>query len=107
VPVLRDAAARHRSELPYRYFFEPPYPTPSVRALVTDRHKLVVVEGSPPMLFDLRADPHERHDLLSGPRDAEVAALVATLSRRLDALEQPTADPDAAGFRPSPRAGTE
>jgi N-acetylglucosamine-6-sulfatase len=35
VPVLRDAAARHRSELPYRYFFEPPYPTPSVRGYST------------------------------------------------------------------------
>jgi N-acetylglucosamine-6-sulfatase len=86
LPVLRDPGAVHRQALLYRYFFEPPYPTPSVRAVVTDRHKLVAVEGSEPALFDLEGDPREAHDRLADPADPEARALAAILADRMAAI---------------------
>ncbi len=62
VPMLRGEASAHRP------------PTVAVAqggvALRTPDHKLILGEG-PPQVFDLRADPEERHDLAAG--DPELA----------------------------------
>jgi N-acetylglucosamine-6-sulfatase len=82
LPLLADPSAEHRDALLYRYFFEPPYPTPTIRALVTPRHKYVAYDRLPPELFDLQADPHEQTNLAGGaaaPLEAELAAQLAAL----------------------------
>jgi N-acetylglucosamine-6-sulfatase len=83
LPLLADPRSEHRDALLYRYFFEPPYPTPTLRAVVTPQHKYVEYDGLPPELFDLDADPHERTNLAGGAN----APLEAGLAERLDALE--------------------
>jgi N-acetylglucosamine-6-sulfatase len=83
LPLLADPRAEHRDALLYRYFFEPPYQTPTIRALVTAQHKYVTYDGLPPELFDLAADPNEQTNLAGGA----AAPLEAALAERLDALE--------------------
>ena len=54
------------------------------------RHKYVYYVGGPPQLFDLQADPEERHDLAAAP-DREAAALLARFKADLRALLDPEA----------------
>jgi choline-sulfatase len=50
-----------------------------------DRYKLTYVEHDPPQLFDVEADPDERHDLAAGAAHACVLAeLLAEVERRWD-----------------------
>lgn len=89
LPVLREPSARVRDALLYRYFFEAPFPTPTQRAVVTDRYKYIEYEGRPPELFDLESDPGEVRNLLGGAGPQPDAA--AVLAARLEALEQEAA----------------
>jgi N-acetylglucosamine-6-sulfatase len=82
LPLLADPRAEHRDALLYAYYFEPPYPTPTLRAVVTPQHKYVEYDGLPPELFDLDADPQEQSNLAGGAS----AALEAALAQRLEAL---------------------
>ena len=54
------------------------------------RHKYVYYVDGPPQLFDLQADPDERHDLAAAP-DREAAALLARFEAELRALLDPEA----------------
>ena len=54
------------------------------------RYKYVYYVGGPPQLFDLAADPEERHDLAAAP-DREAAALLARFEAELRALLDPEA----------------
>ena len=54
------------------------------------RYKYVYYVGGPPQLFDLQADPEERHDLAAAP-DREAAALLARFKAELRALLDPEA----------------
>ena len=54
------------------------------------RYKYVYYVGGPPQLFDLQADPDERHDLAAAP-DREAAALLARFKAELRALLDPEA----------------
>jgi len=56
------------------------------------RHKLVYYHGFAPQLFDLAADPHERHDLAAEPAHA-------ALRERLQARVLDGWDPDAIAGR--------
>jgi N-acetylglucosamine-6-sulfatase len=86
LPVLRDPAARVREALLYRYFFEAPYPTPTQRAIVTERYKYVEYEGLAPELFDLARDPDEATNLIAG--DASAQGVAGALATRLESLER-------------------
>lgn len=88
LPLLADPEAPFRDALLYRYFFEPPYPTPTQRAIVTPRYKYVEYEGRAPELFDLVADPHERTNLAGAAPSIEPA-----LAARLAQLEKAEAAP--------------
>jgi N-acetylglucosamine-6-sulfatase len=81
--LLRDPQAAWRDAALYSYYFEPPYPAPTSRALLTERYKLIEYAGRPPQLFDLRLDPEEQSDLAEAP---ERAALRAQLEARLGEL---------------------
>ena len=89
----------------YEYFWERAFPqTPTVLGVRGDRYKLMRFHGvwDRYELYDLEADPGERHNLLGDIRletqagtidrqivqraDPEVAALFQRLSRRLDDL---------------------
>ncbi len=54
------------------------------RLICDGRHKLVTCDGVPSELFDLHADPAERHNILSGA-PAVAADLAVRLSQELDA----------------------
>jgi N-acetylglucosamine-6-sulfatase len=74
-PLLADPSGSVRDELLYSYYFEPPYPTPTSRAIVTPRYKLIEYEGLPRELYDLAVDPREQIDLGGeSPRGSELAA---------------------------------
>ncbi len=83
--LTRRDAAPVRDALLYTYFFEPPYPTPTVQALVTPTHKLIRPSGRPPELYALEADPREQRNLF----DQAPAALQRQLVTRLEALTVP------------------
>ncbi|MCU0670146.1 MAG: sulfatase-like hydrolase/transferase, partial [Myxococcota bacterium] len=80
LPLLADPRAEHRDALLYSYFFEPPYPTPTLRALVTERYKYVESAGHAPQLFDLALDPREQDDLAGGAAASVERALAARLA---------------------------
>ena len=80
-PLLRDPAASVRDAFFYAYYEEPPYPVPSVRALVTPQYKYAEYDREPPQLFDLEADPRERENLA-----AAKPQLASELAARLHAL---------------------
>jgi N-acetylglucosamine-6-sulfatase len=80
LPLLADPRAAHRDALLYSYFFEPPYPTPTLRALVTERYKYVESAGHAPQLFDLALDPREQDDLAGGAAASVERALAARLA---------------------------
>ena len=83
--LLRLIAAEDaawRDAFLYSYFFEPPYPTPTSFALVTERFKLIETDWLGFELYDLQADPREQANLAE---DAAFAGVLAQLSSRLDA----------------------
>lgn len=82
-PLLRDPEAAFRDAFYYAYFFEPPYPVPTVEAVRTERYKYVAYRGLDDALYDLEADPHERESLLGTP---EGERLAPELRERLRAL---------------------
>ncbi len=81
--LLRDPTTPGRSAFLYSYYFEPPYPTPTSHALVTERYKLIEYDGLPTELYDLGVDPREQRALASS---AGHAALRSRLEQRLAAL---------------------
>ena len=96
LPLLRDGRAPWRDALLYAYFYEPPYPVPTSRAVRTGRYKWIEYGDRPPALYDLELDPEERRDR---SRDPGLAGVRAELEARLAALAAevagPTAGPDA------------
>jgi N-acetylglucosamine-6-sulfatase len=83
LPLLEDPGAAWRESFLYSYYFEPPYPTPTAHALVTEDYKLIEYDGLPTELYDLWQDPTEQKDLADAP---EATALRSRLERQLSAL---------------------
>jgi len=66
-PILQDSAAPGRDAFLYEYFWERAFPqTPTVLGVRTDQHKLMRYHGvwDRYELYDLAADPQEKHNLL-------------------------------------------
>jgi arylsulfatase A-like enzyme len=63
LPLLDDERAPWRDAFYYGYYFEPPFPVPTLHALRTGRYEYVEYEGRPPELFDLDTDPRELRNL--------------------------------------------
>ncbi len=84
--LMADKNTRWRDGFLYSYFFEPPYPTPTSFALVTDRFKLIKTDWLGYELYDLHADPREQRDLSA---DAAFTGVLAELSGRLEAARKP------------------
>jgi len=96
LPLLQNPRAPWRNAFAYAYWFEPPYPVPTQRALRTERWKYVTYDDRPPALYDLKGDPGEQHDLApeAGP------GLLEALHRRLDALRGRSSGFDTLGAQP-------
>ncbi len=74
-------------------------------ALCDGRYKYVHYLGHPPQLFDLAADPEERHDLAPPPPPAPGAASASPLGPSSPSLLQPSSPSPREGPSPSPREG--
>jgi len=61
--LLDDPDTDWRDHFFYSYFYEPPYPTPTSFALVTDRFKLIETTWKGMELYDLQSDPREQRNL--------------------------------------------
>jgi len=76
-PFLRGQAPEGwRDHLLYEYHWEWNFPaTPTLFAIRTDRHKFVYHHGvwDSDALYDLRSDPHERHNLIHLPGHRKLA----------------------------------
>ena len=72
-------------------------------ALCDGRYKYVHYLGHPPQLFDLAADPEERHDL--APPPAPAAASASPLGPSSPSLLQPSSPSPREPSSPSPREG--
>jgi arylsulfatase A-like enzyme len=87
--ALRGEPMRSPGELLYEYYWEYAYPhTPTTFALRADRYKYIYYHGlwDTSELYDLVADPDERHNLIEVPalRDT-VLAMRGRLFDRLEA----------------------
>jgi N-acetylglucosamine-6-sulfatase len=80
LPLLGEANPPWRDAVLYSYYFEPPYPTPTMHAVRTERYKYIAYEGLPPELFDLEADPSEQ---VNRAGDPAMAAIRTRLESRL------------------------
>ncbi len=61
--LLSDEKKNWRETFFYSYFFEPPYPTPTSFALITERYKLIETTWRGYELYDLWKDPEEKNNL--------------------------------------------
>ena len=78
--LLGEPESGWRDSFFYSYFFEPPYPTPTSFALVTDQFKLIDTDWQGYELYDLANDPREMNNLADDP---QYATTLADLSARL------------------------
>lgn len=110
LPLARGESAPWRDGLLYEYYWEKNFPqTPTVHALRGERYKYIRVQGLWDIdeLYDLQADPQEKHNLIGA---AEHAATVRQMNRRLfevlretDGLQIPLL-PDGGGVNNKRRA---
>jgi len=85
VTLLEHRSSEWRTAFVYENFYEPPFHTPTLYALRTERWKLVEYPGYPSWteLFDLERDPYETENLAgSAAYAATLAALRAELAQR-------------------------
>ena len=67
LPILKDASAPWRDAFLYEYFWERSFPqTPTVLGVRTDKYKFMKFHGvwDRYELYDIQADPAERHNLI-------------------------------------------
>ena len=82
IRLLNDPAIDWRETFLYSYFFEPPYPTPTSFALISERFKLIETDWQGFELYDLHNDPEEQNNLAKSQQFAETLAdLAAQLQR--------------------------
>ncbi len=79
--IVSEPSSSWRKSFLYSYFFEPPYPTPTSFALVTQRYKLIETDWQGLELYDLKSDPDEQINLANAP---EMAAVVTELNKELE-----------------------
>ncbi len=85
VPLLGGRQSEWRTGFVYENFYEPPFHTPTLYALRTEKWKLVEYPGYPSWteLFDLEEDPYETENLASSAEHAAtLEALRADLAER-------------------------
>ena len=92
--LLRDPSTQPtRDALLYSYYFEPPYPAPTVSAIVTPKFKYVETEGVGERLYDLSLDPGELHDAIDDLDPGVSTALKRRLAQLRVAARSPGLEP--------------
>jgi len=89
LPLLRGQSVPWRDSILYEYYWEWNFPaTPTVFALRTERYKYIFYQGvwDHDGFYDLKTDPHERHNLIGVPIYREQ---IETMKKQLfDELER-------------------
>ncbi|UCD49351.1 MAG: sulfatase [Phycisphaerales bacterium] len=89
LPLLQGQSVPWRDSILYEYYWEWNFPaTPTVFALRTERYKYIFYQGvwDHDGFYDLKTDPHERHNLIRVPIYQEQ---IATMKKQLfDELER-------------------
>jgi len=91
LPLLRSPAAPGRKAWLYEYFKEFPYDVPKIDAVRTERHVYMEYDnGRAPELYDVVADPRQRHDLAEAAAggDATATELLGTMRAELARLRR-------------------
>lgn len=77
LPLLQGRSVHWRKSILYEYYWEWNFPaTPTVFAIRTDRYKYIFYHGlwDHDGFYDLKTDPHERHNLINVPAYQEQIA---------------------------------
>ncbi len=84
-PLFDGSASNWREDFLYEYFYEPPFATPTIRAVRTQQWKYVEYPDSnyPAELYDIQEDPHEMKNLIGEPSRADVVSEMKTRLERL------------------------
>lgn len=80
LPLLKGEAVEWRDKVFYEYYWEYDFPmTPSVFGVRTDRYKYIRYHGiwDRNELYDLKADPHEIHNLIESPEHQDTIRQLA------------------------------
>ncbi len=89
LPLLQGQSVSWRDSILYEYYWEWNFPaTPTVFAIRTERYKYIFYQGvwDHDGFYDLKTDPHERHNLIDVPAYAEQ---IETMKKQLfDELER-------------------
>jgi N-acetylglucosamine-6-sulfatase len=89
LPLLQGQSVSWRDSILYEYYWEWNFPaTPTVFAIRSERYKYIFYQGlwDRDGFYDLKTDPHERHNLIDVPAYAEQ---IETMKKQLfDELER-------------------
>lgn len=89
-PLLQGQTNDWRKAFFYEYFYENNYAIPTILAVRSETAKLVTYPGHDDWteLFDLKADPHEMHNLVSDPAHRDLLMrMQAEFDRQAKAVE--------------------
>lgn len=77
-PLLEGKDANWRNAFYYEYIYEPPFASPAVQAVRTERAKLIRYPGHPEWteLFDLQNDPYEISNLYREPGQMQIREML-------------------------------
>jgi N-acetylglucosamine-6-sulfatase len=88
-PILQTATAPGRDAWLYEHFPVFPIPIPGITAVRTERYKYIEYQNDvrPKELFDLTADPKEKHNLIDTPPGSRLAE---DLKKKMEQLKRET-----------------
>lgn len=106
LPLAEGRPVKWRTSFFYEYFYETPYPIPTIMGVRTATAKLILYPGQEDWteLYDLKKDPREQHNLYNRPAAAQLKATMLAQFRK-DSTAVRFTIPDYADKRPLDEQG--